>query len=111
MNELVFQDDQLTCTQEVSKTISFNGYEFDIYAESWILNREVIARVGQALSGFDISIVDDIRNTLVYFAENKSAHYTVKVCEYLNKYTKITKQCIFNEAGLVAFKREFSDKT
>ncbi|MBE8737441.1 site-specific integrase [Aeromonas veronii] len=110
MNELVFQDDQLTCTQEISKTISFNGYEFDIYAESWILNREVIARVGQALSGFDISIVDDIRNTLVYFAENKSAHYTVKMCEYLNKYKKITKQCFFNEAGLVAFKREFSDK-
>ncbi|EPC3544296.1 MULTISPECIES: site-specific integrase [Aeromonas] len=110
MEKIFFQHGKLTQSKNVSKTMSFNGYEFDIYDKSWVLNREVIVRVDNVLSGYDINVADEIRGALVYYAENKSAHYTEKMCEHLIKYKKITKQCAFNEIGLLAFKQAFPDK-
>lgn len=110
MKKITFQDGELSQLKEITKTTSFNGYEFNIYDNNWVLNREVIVRVGHALSGFDRHVVEDIRSALVYFAETKSAHYTEKMCEYLIRYVKTTNQSTFNEKGLLAFKQLFPDK-
>ncbi|WP_017047122.1 site-specific integrase [Vibrio anguillarum] len=110
MKKIAFQNGQLTQLKEVSKTTSFNGYQFDIYDKYWRLNREVKVRVEVALAGYDSNVREEIREALVYFAENKSASYTEKMCEHLIRYSKVTKQCVFNEIGLLAFKQAFPDK-
>lgn len=68
MKKIVFHGDELPQLEDISKTSSFNGYEFDIYDKRWILNREVIVRVEIALSGYDANVVEKIRGALVYFA-------------------------------------------
>lgn len=110
MKKLAFQGGQLTQLTEVSKTTSFNGYQFNIYDECWWLNREVKIRVGVALAGYDVECREDIRSVLVYFAENKSARYTEKMCEHLIRYSKLSKQRLFNEIGLLTFKQAFPNK-
>lgn len=110
MDISTFKSGQFTQLNEVSKATSFNGYEFNIYDDNWVLNREVIVRVGHALSGFDRHVVEEVRSALVYFAETKSAHYTEKMCEHLIRYVKTTNQSTFNEKGLLAFKQTFPDK-
>lgn len=106
----MLQNGQLSQLIEVSKTTSFNGYQFDIYDDYWWLNREVKVRVGIALSGYDVQCKEEIRSVLVYFAENKSAHYTEKMCEHLIRYSKLSKQTVFNEIGLLYFKQAFPNK-
>ncbi|MGY3945253.1 site-specific integrase [Aeromonas tecta] len=110
MKKITFQDRKLAQLKEVSKTTSFNGYEFDIYDEYWRLNREVKVRVGFALSGYDKNIAEEIRGALVYFSENKSSWYVNSLCEMLIKYTRVTKHTTFSELGLLAFKMAFPDK-
>lgn len=110
MKKIVFQNGQLIQLKEVSKTASFNGYQFDIYDEFWRLNRESKVRVGVTLSNYESSLAEEIRAGLVYFAENKSSGYVNYLCEILIKYTKVTKQTTFNEIGLITFKLAFPDK-
>ena len=110
MKKITFQDGELAQLKEITKTTSFNGYEFDIYHEYWRLNREVKIRVGLALSGYDKNVAEEIRGGLVYFSESKSAGYVNFLCETLIKYTKITKHTTFDELGLLAFKMAFPDK-
>ena len=61
MDISTFKSGQFTQLNEVSKATSFNGYEFNIYDDNWVLNREVIVRVGHALSGFDRHVVEEVR--------------------------------------------------
>ncbi|GAM64597.1 integrase [Vibrio ishigakensis] len=110
MQKLEFQRGELTQFKEVSKAISLNGYQFDIYDEYWWLNREVKVRVGLALYGYDSEYREDIREVLLYFAETKSARYTERMCEHLIRYSKVSKQSAFNEIGLLTFKQAFPQK-
>jgi len=94
--------------KNISKSVSFNGYEFDIYSNVWELNRNGKLRV-DFLKGFELGIQEDIRSTLVYFAETKSVGHAANVCreikEYLNNGFKT-----FTQEGVVAFKAKFSLK-
>ncbi|WP_318439713.1 hypothetical protein [Photobacterium leiognathi] len=95
MKKLAFQNDQLIQLEEVSKIISLNGYQFDMYDDFWVLNRESKIRIGSALSKYEPSLAEEIRAGLVYFAENKSPGYVSYLCETLIKYTKVTGVCNF----------------
>lgn len=110
MDRVSFQNSQITQTNGVSKALSLNGYEFDIYGECWLLNREVKLQLQATLELYDTNVAEEIRGALVFFAENKSAHYTQKICNYLTSYVKLTNQRQFNEIGLLKFKKCFPDK-
>jgi len=92
----------------VSKSISFNGYEFDIYSDVWELSKNQTFTVA-FLAKFDSSIQEDIRATLTYFAENKSADHTANICREIkgyitNGFTTITQE------GVISFKSKYPEK-
>jgi len=99
---------QALSVNNISKSVSFNGYEFDIYSDVWKLNRNKELRV-DFIASFDQRIQEDIRSTLVYFAENKSGAHAANVCReikaYLNNGFKT-----FTQEGVIAFKANFSLK-
>lgn len=94
----------------ISKSISFNGYEFDIESDVWVLNRNKELNVA-FISEFDSSIQEDIRSTLVYFAENKSAYHAFNVCLAIKNYYDKTGGRSFDEVGLLAYKSIYSKKS
>ncbi len=87
----------------ISKTTSFNGYEFDTEADRWSLNKDVNFSLS-FLSDFDKAIQDDVRGALVYFAEQKSAGYTQSIVKCIKKYQEETEQLSFSEQGLLKWK-------
>lgn len=93
----------LSNTGNLTKTISFDGYEFDIESDNWRLNKDNKFSV-EYINKFDKSIQDDIRSTLVYFAEQKSAGYAVHCSKIVLKYQRETEELLFSELGLLSFK-------
>ena len=94
----------------VSKSVSFNGYEFDIYSDVWKLNKNKELRVG-FISEFSQGIQEDIRSTLVYFAENKSSYHASNVCLAIKSYYDKTGRTVVDEAGLLVYKSIYSKKS
>ncbi|NOV29227.1 site-specific integrase [Methylomonas sp. ZR1] len=95
---------------KVSKSVSFDGYEFDIYSDKWQLNINKYLNVSFIVE-FDDLIQNDIRETLVYFAETKSASHAVNVCLAIKNYYDKTSFRVINEKGLLTYKALYSSKS
>jgi hypothetical protein len=95
----------------VSKCVSFDGYTFNSEEGLWVLNRQIQLNVGSMLRMYSDKTSNLLRETLIYFAENKSAGYVRKLCSsVLIPYAKTTKCDSFDEKGMLAFKKAFSHK-
>lgn len=95
---------------KVGKSVSFNGYEFDIYSDIWQLNINKYLNVRFVVE-FDPLIQDEIRDTLVYFAETKSAYHAFNVCLAIKNYFDKTGFRVINEQGLLTYKSIYSDRS
>lgn len=95
-------------TGKVTKSISFNGYEFDTEADSWILNKNNVINTA-CIASYSTSIQEDIRSTLTYYAEQKSAGYVNGIQRELQAYLA-TGETKFTEFGLLAFKSHLGKK-
>lgn len=105
MNTLVSLQEK---APNITASVSFHGYEFDIESDIWVLSKERKINVN-FINDFDASIQNDIRATLVYFAEQKSDAHTYSVCFAIKNYLR-TKQIHINELGLLTYKSLFSKK-
>jgi integrase len=88
---------------KVTVTVSHRGFEFDYLDDRWQLDRNVNLNA-IFLDSFDISCADDIREALVYFAENYSATHTRNITDNLKLYLKESGATNFSELGLLTFK-------
>jgi hypothetical protein len=95
----------LVTTGKVTKSVSFHGYEFDTEADMWVLNKEKTINTSFIMS-FAPSIQNDIRSTLCYFAEHKSAAHTSNVHREIKAYLTTGEKTI-TELGLLTFKSGF----
>lgn len=102
--------DKFVSVSNVSKSMSFNGYEFDIESDLWVLNRNKELNV-DFIAEFDSSIQEDIRSTLVYFAENKSGDHAYNLCCAIKNYYVKTGRRVIDEVGLLAYKSMYSKKS
>lgn len=93
----------------VTLTISQSGFEFDYNADKWVLNINITENVN-FISNFNNLIADDVRETLVYFAENNSAGYVQTLVTNLKLYLRSTGATEFSELALVTFKRSLPKK-
>ena len=98
----------LAVTGKVTKSVSFHAYEFDTESDNWTLSKERVINTGFIMS-FDPSIQEDIRGTLCYFAEHKSAAHTANVQREIKAYLK-TGETTITEYGLLTFKSGFAKK-
>lgn len=97
------QDLKLQPQSKVTITVSSRGFEFDYLDDHWQLDRNINLDT-RFLDYFDDSCVDDIRETLVYFAENNSAPHTRNISDNLKLYLKESGATTFSELGLLTFK-------
>jgi len=107
MNDLA-QTLGLATTAKVTKSVSFHGYEFDTEADTWVLSKERSINI-DFITSFDSSVQDDIRGTLSYFAEHKSAAHTGNVHREIKAYLT-THETTITEQGLLTFKSSFTKK-
>lgn len=87
---------------ESTKTVSFNGFEFDYLDDVWVLNRNKTINVKPA-DKFKQQLCGDIRETLQYFAENQAATYAENHVIALNSYLNHSGVNEFTQLGLVTF--------
>ncbi|SPY29380.1 site-specific integrase [Photobacterium damselae] len=92
---------------KVTISMSHNGFEFDYLSDRWTLNRNVTAQVG-FLNTFEQPLQDDIRETLVYFAEHHSAKYVQNLINMLKVYLRESGCGDFSEIGFLSFKNKMS---
>lgn len=102
MNHNVVNFD-LANDSKVTMSMSHNGFEFDYLSERWTLNRDVTLSVG-FLDSFVQPLQEDIRETLVFYAETSSANHTSNIAKQLRFYQKITGQNDLTEQGFASFK-------
>lgn len=88
----------------VTLSISHNGFEFDYLKDRWVLNRNVTINL-DFLMDFDQTLAEDIRETLVYFAENNSAGHVKSFTGILKLYLRCTQVNKFSELGFLSFKQ------
>jgi integrase len=88
----------------VTLSISHNGFEFDYSEDSWVLNRNVTIKLSFLLQ-FEEKLAEKIRETLVYFAENYSAHHTSNLAKQLKLYLNESNTNEFSELGFLSFKQ------
>lgn len=93
---------------KVTKSISFNGYEFDTEVDRWVLNKNNVINIA-FIASYSSSIQEDIRSTLTYYAEQKSAGYVGGIHRELKAYLA-TGETEFTEFGLLAFKSHLGKK-
>jgi len=98
----------LATTTKVSKSVSFHGYEFDTEAEQWTLNKDRKINT-DFITSFAPSIQEDIRGTLSYFAEHKSAAHTANVHREIKAYLS-TGETTITEHGLLTLKSGYTKK-
>ncbi len=89
-------------TGKVTKSVSFNGYEFDTEVDRWVLNKNNVINIA-FIGSYSSSIQEDIRSTLTYYAEQKSAGYVDGIQRELKAYLA-TGETEFTEFGLLAVK-------
>ncbi|KPA52924.1 integrase [Photobacterium leiognathi subsp. mandapamensis] len=94
---------------KVTTSISHNGFEFDYLSDRWTLNRDVTVSV-DFLDSFIQPLQENIRETLVYYAEISSAKHTANIAIVLKLYQKITGQNDLTEQGFVSFKNGLPKK-
>lgn len=87
----------------VTVTVSHRGFEFDYLDDSWQLDRNIKLNT-RFLNDFDNSCVDDIRETLVYFAENYSAHHASNLAKQLLLFMKESGATSFTESAILTHK-------
>ena len=88
----------------VTLSISHNGFEFDYLKNRWVLNRNVTINL-DFLMDFDQTLTEDIRETLVYFAENNSAGHVKSFTDNLKLYLRCTQVNEFSKLGFLSFKQ------
>lgn len=94
---------------KVTMSVSHNGFEFDSLSDRWMLARDVTVSVG-FLNSFVQPLQDDIRDVLVFYAENSSAHHTSNIAKQLSFYKKQTGENDLTEKGLASFKNKVIKK-
>lgn len=104
MNDLP-QNLGLVTAGKITKSVSFNGYEFDTEADFWVLSKDTKININ-FIASFSPLIQEYIRGTLSYFAEHKSAGHTSNVHREIKAYLK-TGENIITELGLLTFKSGF----
>ena len=87
----------------VTIAISHNGFEFDYSEDSWILSRNVTINM-YFLAQFDTELAKDVRETLLYYAENHSAPHARNCSDNLKFYLKVTGYKDFSREGILSFK-------
>src|SRR3954462_15398617 len=97
-----------SAAEKITKSISFNGYEFDIYSNVWNLNKNSQLNL-DFIFDFDISVQDDVRSTLAYFAEQKSSGHCLNVCREIKAYSQNGFWKI-DELSLLSMKSIYSSK-
>lgn len=95
---------------KVTKLKSFRGYEFDLNEDSWQLDKNKELKV-DFINSFNPKIQEDIRNTLAYFAETKSAYHAVNMGIAIKSYFDKTQTNLINEYGLLKYKSIYSNKS
>ncbi|PSB79106.1 site-specific integrase [Photobacterium damselae subsp. damselae] len=88
---------------KVTTSISHNGFEFDYLSDRWTLNRDVTVSV-DFLNSFIQPLQENIREVLVYYAENSSANHTSNIAKQLRFYQTITGANDLTEKGFASFK-------
>ncbi|RWX52809.1 hypothetical protein [Photobacterium chitinilyticum] len=94
---------QLKQQGRVTLAISHNGFEFDYLQDKWVLSRNITINLDY-LTQFKEAVAEDVRETLVYFAENSSAHHTSNLSKQLKLYLEVSKGDDFSELGFLALK-------
>lgn len=107
MNDLA-QEHALVTIGKVTKSVSFHGCEFDTEADIWVLSKDRTININ-FITSFAPSIQEDIRGTLSYFAEHKSASHTANVHREIKAYLT-TGEIAITELGLLTFKSGFTKK-
>lgn len=90
-------------TSKVTISVSFDGFEFDYLSEHWTLNRNVTVFTG-GLDNFQQPLQNDIREAIVYYAENYSANHTHNIVKILRCYLRKTGESQLSENGFISFK-------
>lgn len=98
----------LAITGKVTKSVSFHGYEFDTEADMWVISKSTSINI-DFITLFTPLIQEDIRGTLSYFAEHKSAAHTANVHREIKAYLT-TGETTITELGLLTFKSGFAKK-
>ncbi|PSV31635.1 site-specific integrase [Photobacterium sp. GB-72] len=104
-----FVNFDLATDSKVTTCISFNGFEFDYLSDRWTLNRNVTVLV-DFLDSFVLPLQEDIRETLVFYAETSSAKHTQNIAVHLKLYQTITGQNDLTEQGFASFKNKLPKK-
>lgn len=104
-----FVNFDLATDSKVTTCISFNGFEFDYLSDRWTLNRNVTILVN-FLGSFVLPLQEDIRETLVFYAETSSADHTSNIVKSLKLYQTITGQNDLTEQGFASFKNKLPKK-
>ncbi|MGR5517535.1 site-specific integrase [Vibrio harveyi] len=104
-----FVNFDLATESKVTTCISFNGFEFDYLSDRWTLNRNVTVLV-DFLDSFVLPLQEDIRETLVFYAETSSAKHTQNIAAHLKLYQTITGQNDLTEQGFASFKNKLPKK-
>src|SRR5690554_5045003 len=81
----------------ITLAVSYRGFEFDTLENEWTLNRNITVDL-RFLDDFNEAVAEDIRETLLYFAENYSAPHVRNLIDNLKVYLKITKAAEFSES-------------
>lgn len=103
---MLVQNTQVT---KISKSKSFNGYEFDLNSNIWQLDKNKQLDTF-FISKFHHEIQDDLIGTLAYFAETKSAYHAVNMAVSLKSYYDKTQNNLIDEKGLLKYKSIYSRK-
>jgi integrase len=98
----------LATTGKVTKSVSFHGYEFDTEADMWGLSKSTSINI-DFITLFTPLIQEDIRGTMSYFAEHRSAAHTANVLREIKAYLT-TGETAITELGLLKFKSGFVKK-
>ncbi|MGR5128823.1 site-specific integrase [Photobacterium swingsii] len=102
MNQDFVEQSFFAQESRTTKALSFNRFEFDYLDDVWVLNRNITIYV-KHLGKFKQPLCDDIRETMLYFAENHSAGYTQTMAIALKSYLQHSGTNDFTELGLVTF--------
>ncbi len=94
---------------KVTTCISYNGFEFNYLSDRWTLNRDVTVLV-DFLDSFAQPLQEDIRETLVFYAETSSANHTSNIAKNLRFYQEQTGESSLTEQGFASFKNKLPKK-
>jgi integrase len=94
---------------KVTLAISHSGFEFDYFTDKWVLNRNVTVNVN-FLTKLSEATSEDVRETLVYFAENYSANHTSNLAKQIKLYLVTSNADTFAVVGFLNFKNSLLKK-